>query len=67
MRGAKMLCCWPTNYPEYTLQSTKRLRPNHPEREKWVTVTNEPVAGESTVCVTNRIARWGKHYRLVKE
>jgi uncharacterized delta-60 repeat protein len=65
IRG-KMVCCWPTNYPEYTLQATKRLRPNHPEKEKWVTVTNLPVQGESTVCVTNRILRWGRHYRLSK-
>jgi uncharacterized delta-60 repeat protein len=64
--GAKIVCCWPTNYPEYTLQATKRLRPNHPEKEKWVTVTNLPVQGESTVCVTNRILRWGRHYRLSK-
>ena len=61
-----MVCCWPTNYPEYTLQATKRLRPKHPEKEKWVTVTNLPVVGESTVCVTNRILRWGRHYRLSK-
>jgi uncharacterized delta-60 repeat protein len=66
LRPAKMACCWPTNYPEYTLQATKRLRPNHPEKEKWVTVTNLPVVGESTVCITNRILRWGRHYRLSK-
>jgi uncharacterized delta-60 repeat protein len=66
LHGPKMACCWTTNYPEYTLQATKRLRPKHPEKEKWVTVTNLPVQGESTVCVTNRILRWGRHYRLSK-
>jgi uncharacterized delta-60 repeat protein len=66
LHGPKMVCCWTTNYPEYTLQATKRLRPNHPEKEKWVTVTNLPVVGESTLCVTNRILRWGRHYRLSK-
>ena len=64
---ARMVCCWPTNYPEYTLQATRRLRSRQPEKEKWATVTNEAVVGESSVCVTNRIARWGRHYRLVKE
>jgi hypothetical protein len=67
IRGAKMVCCWPTNYPEYTLQATRRLRPKQPEKEKWVTVTNTPVLNESSLCVTNRILRWGRHYRLVKE
>jgi uncharacterized delta-60 repeat protein len=67
LRPAKMVCCWPTNYPEYTLQATRRLRPNHPEKEKWLTVTNAPVLGESTVCITNRILRWRRHYRLVQE
>jgi hypothetical protein len=66
IRGAKMVCCWLTNYPEYTLQATRRLRPNHPEKEKWLTVTNLPTASESSVCVTNRILRWGRNYRLVK-
>ena len=62
-----MICCWPTDYPDYTLRATRRLHPKHPEKEKWITVTNAPVVNESSVCVTNRIARWGRHYRLVKQ
>lgn len=59
--------CWPTNYADYTLQATRHLRPRFPQKEKWVTVTNTPIEGESSLCVTNRIVRWGRHYRLVKE
>lgn len=67
LRGARMVCCWPTNYPEYTLQATPRLRPRHPEKERWVTVAKEPVCSDDGVCcVTNSIARYGRHYRLVK-
>jgi hypothetical protein len=62
-----MACCWPTNYPEYTLQATRRLRPRQPEKERWFTVTDVPVLNESSLCLTNRIARWGHHYRLVKQ
>jgi len=29
-------------------------------------ITNLPVLGESTFCVTNRILRWRRHYRLSK-
>jgi hypothetical protein len=57
---------WQAGYPEYTLQATRLLRPRHPEKEKWVTVTNVPVCDETLCAITNKIARYGKHYRLVK-
>jgi len=62
----KMVCCWPTNYPEYTLQAARVVHPKHPERDKWKTVTNAPAMNGDHVCVTNRVLRWGRNYRLVK-
>jgi hypothetical protein len=57
---------WQADYPEYKLQAARVLRPRHPEKEKWVTVTNEPVCDEFGCSITNKIFRYGKHYRLVK-
>ena len=64
LRRARMVTCWPTNYPEYSLQATRRLRPKRPHKEKWVTITRTPVCVDGTCCVTNKIVRFGKHYRL---
>src|SRR5215203_4694053 len=55
---------WPSRYPEYTLQSARVLHRRHPEKEKWVTVTNEPVCDELGCSITNKISRYGKNYRL---
>jgi hypothetical protein len=57
---------WQAGYPEYTLQATRVLHRRHPEKEKWVTVTNEPLCDELGCWITNKISRYGKHYRLVK-
>jgi uncharacterized delta-60 repeat protein len=65
IRGAKVVCCWPTNYPEYELQGTRHLRTVRPERTKWEIVPNIPATNESFVCVTNKVARYGRSYRLV--
>jgi hypothetical protein len=56
---------WQASYPEYTLQATRLLRLRHPEKEKWVTVTNMPVVDDIACAITNKIARYGKHYGRV--
>jgi hypothetical protein len=62
----KIVVNWPNGYSDYVLQAARQLRPRHPEKEKWITVTNEPVCDELGCWVTNKISRYGKHYRLVK-
>jgi len=67
LRLGRIVCCWPTNYPEYTLQAARVLHPKHPDRDKWKTVTNAPAINGDHVCMTNRVLRWGRNYRLVRQ
>jgi hypothetical protein len=62
----KIVVNWPSGYPDYVLQATRALHRRHPEREKWVAVTNAPVCDEFGCWITNKISRYGKNYRLVK-
>jgi hypothetical protein len=66
-KGGVITICWPAELVGYTLQGSRNVNSQNPERTRWVVVTNAPVCDGLTCCVTTTVSEYGKHFRLVKE
>jgi hypothetical protein len=61
----KMLVCWPTNYSDYRLEATRHVNARHPDRTRWHPVRESCATNAGTCCVTAKILRYGKTFRIV--
>ena len=65
IRGGRLVVCWPTNYLHYRLEATRHMNRRKPERTRWHLVTESVTTNAETCCVTARIARHGRTFRIV--
>jgi hypothetical protein len=60
----RIVVSWPAAFADYQLQATHLMNRRKPEKTKWKAVETLPVINGEWCSVTNRVARYGRWYRL---